>query len=168
MASRGLSMEDESNYSSTPRKRSHDVTEESGPRIQTSSPSSQGTQRGIRTTTPAPAGQQEQEQIDDDEFDPDEPLPGLDWDELEARYHQAMDERNNEERKLLNDFTDLVKYFKVWSSTTTHYETDRSFARLKTRMAYTQHTEEEGEQKRQHYQKVVQALQSALDLLNGP
>lgn len=110
---------------------------------------------------------QQSDQPEDDDYGPDEQLPGLDWTELETRYHQAMEKHHQEEQKLVQDFDALTKYFHVWCSTTTHHETDRSFARFKTRVAFTKHTEEEGEQKRQHYQKVVQALQSALDLLNG-
>ncbi|KAK7542890.1 uncharacterized protein J3D65DRAFT_665204 [Phyllosticta citribraziliensis] len=166
MASRRSSIENDPVFSSTPRKRSHDMTIEPGPRTQSSSPTSQGTQRGIRTASPTRTDQQS-DQLEDGDFDPDEPLPGLDWTDLETRYHQAMEKHNQEELKLQQDFDALTKYFQAWTSTTTHHETDRSFARYKTRVAFTKHTEEEGEQKRQHYQKVVQALQSALDLLNG-
>ncbi|KAK8186527.1 hypothetical protein BC567DRAFT_216128 [Phyllosticta citribraziliensis] len=105
MASRRSSIENDPVFSSTPRKRSHDMTIEPGPRTQSSSPTSQGTQRGIRTASPTRTDQQS-DQLED-----------------------AMEKHNQEELKLQQDFDALTKYFQAWTSTTTHHETDRSFAR---------------------------------------
>lgn len=47
-------------------------------------------------------------QIDDDELDPEQPLEEFDWEELENRYHKAIDQRNKEDQQLYDDFQRLM------------------------------------------------------------
>ncbi|GME40278.1 Zinc finger fyve domain-containing protein 19 [Neofusicoccum parvum] len=108
-----------------------------------------------------------QAQTEEDELDPGQPLADFDWTELEARYHGAMKERNAEEQELFNEFERLMNFFQMWANTTTFHETDRTFTRLRTRMAHVQHAEDQLEEKRGHYLKVVNAFESALRLLGS-
>ncbi|KAK8218167.1 hypothetical protein IWZ01DRAFT_139589 [Phyllosticta capitalensis] len=157
----------------TPRKRSfgasslEDFEEVRSDTAQSSSPSTE-TQRDVRSTTPPPADERVQAPSPEEEdIDPSEPLPAMDWPHLQERYHRSMGERNEAERELYKEFADLINYFNIWAQTSTIHETDRSFARLKTRSAHTQRYENSTEETRQHYQMIVQAFQSALELLNG-
>ncbi|TKA77764.1 hypothetical protein B0A49_01564 [Cryomyces minteri] len=102
----------------------------------------------------------------DEDADPSEPIAPFDWKNLENKYHDKIRERAAEEQRIYDEFGKLITYFNVWSSTTSRHEVERSFKRLKTQMAYVNHSEDVLEQKRQHYLKVVAAFQSALALLN--
>ena len=77
---------------------------------------------------------------------PSESMEPFDWDDLERRYHTAMQECEQEERKLQREFKDwvkvdhllgqtpgthglLVKVFETWASVTTVHENDRAYKR---------------------------------------
>ncbi|OJD30905.1 zinc finger fyve domain-containing protein 19 [Diplodia corticola] len=106
-------------------------------------------------------------QMGDDELDPEQPLKDFDWQELEERYHNAMAVKLDEDQQLWTEFERLMNFFQLWAGTTPHHETDRSFYRLRTRMAHVQNSERELEKKREHYTKVVQAFERALRLLEA-
>ncbi|KAK5112500.1 hypothetical protein LTR62_004257 [Meristemomyces frigidus] len=99
--------------------------------------------------------------------DPQEPIPEFDWTDLESRYHNKMADLKKNEDEIYKEFNDLCNFFNVWANATQYHEVDRSFKRLKTQMTYVRHEEEELEQKRGHYMKVVDAFKSALLLLEN-
>ncbi|KXT15939.1 hypothetical protein AC579_1451 [Pseudocercospora musae] len=114
------------------------------------------------------------ESLDDSEFSdsageslPEVALPGFDWNNLQQRYRDRMDELNREENKVLEDFNRLIGYFSIWADVGSGQELHRSSKRLRTQLVYVQHEEEHLEEKRQHYVKVVDAFKSALALLQN-
>ncbi|KAI4673263.1 uncharacterized protein J4E88_008875 [Alternaria novae-zelandiae] len=82
-----------------------------------------------------------EQQSEDEESDPAEKIVDFDWEDLEARYHDAMKTCHNQEDLLMQE--------------------------LRTRSTYVQHEEAELEQKRNHYINVVKAFESALNLLKA-
>ncbi|KAF2772056.1 hypothetical protein EJ03DRAFT_267557 [Teratosphaeria nubilosa] len=98
--------------------------------------------------------------------DPNERIEDFDWTSLQQRYHDRMRELGGQEQRIFVDFNELCNYFGVWADASRTHEVGRSFKRLKTQIAYVRHEEDQLESKRQHYIKVVQAFQSALQLLN--
>ncbi|KAH9826259.1 hypothetical protein Tdes44962_MAKER03643 [Teratosphaeria destructans] len=98
--------------------------------------------------------------------DPNERIEDFEWMSLQQRYHDRMREIGNQEQQISADFSSLCNYFGVWADASRTHEVGRSFKRLKTQIAYVNHEENQLEIKRQHYIKVVQAFQSALQLLN--
>ncbi|EKG21994.1 hypothetical protein MPH_00686 [Macrophomina phaseolina MS6] len=110
---------------------------------------------------------QTQFQSSEDDLDPEAPLDPFDWQELEGRYHDEMTYRQAEEEALFMEFERLMAFFKLWAGTSVSHEVDRTFARLRTRMAHVQHSEESLEKKREHYINVVAAFERALELLGG-
>lgn len=117
----------------------------------------------------SPSGEQGKfhEQTEENEPDPEAPLEAFDWHEFEKKYHDAMAERKQEEIALFREFERLMAFFQQWASTTSTHEVDRTFHRLRTRMAHVQHSEDELEKKRAHYTSVVEAFERALRLLEG-
>lgn len=113
--------------------------------------------------------EEEEESYDEEQdlADPNEPLKPFNWNDLEAEYHAAMKKCDDEESALMEEWVELTKFFQIWAQSGHHQETDRTFRRLKTRMAHVQHSEEDIEKTRQHYVSVVQAFESAMRLLNG-
>ncbi|KAK5120378.1 hypothetical protein LTR85_006317 [Meristemomyces frigidus] len=108
--------------------------------------------------------------------EPQDRIEGFDWQNLQERYHARMRELDADEHAIFAEFEGLcnamsgtklirVQYFAVWANTSQTHEVDRSYKRLKTQMTYVQHAEDELEQKRGHYIKVVEAFKSALLLL---
>ncbi|OCK80524.1 hypothetical protein K432DRAFT_443091 [Lepidopterella palustris CBS 459.81] len=59
-----------------------------------------------------------------------------------------------------------MNFFTIWADTSQSHEAERSFKRLRTRMAHVQNSEEKLETTRLHYIQVVKAFESALQLLN--
>lgn len=119
-----------------------------------------------------PSGQHPQEETHDDESDdevdntePGDKVQAKDWEELEHRYHDMIKKCQGQEEQLAREFDSLMAFFKVWSEAGAQQETNRTYARLKTRMTHVQHSEAELEGKREHYTAVVNAFKSALDLL---
>ncbi|KAI9811361.1 MAG: hypothetical protein M1827_005521 [Pycnora praestabilis] len=175
----------------TPR-RSHENTGESNFRSDVASPDlsnpsrSQTGQRNGKLTavqdgepneqmaTPATlhAGANE-EFMDDSDLgmfvDPKEPLEDFDWEEFEGRYRISMAKHAQIEDDLAKEFHDLVELSSVWSQAGTSHEDDRAIKRciwsLKTRISYVRGSEQQLEEKNQHYKKVVLAFQNALALL---
>ncbi|KAF7189372.1 hypothetical protein HII31_09350 [Pseudocercospora fuligena] len=98
---------------------------------------------------------------------PEVSLPGFDWHDLQQRYRVKMDELNREENEILKDFNQLIGYFSIWADVGSGQELHRSSKRLRTQLVYVQHEEEQLEEKRQHYIKVVDAFKSALALLQN-
>lgn len=47
--------------------------------------------------------------MDEDELDPEQPLEDFDWQELEQRYHKAMETKTEEERQLYDEFERLIR-----------------------------------------------------------
>ncbi|CAK4033428.1 Hypothetical predicted protein [Lecanosticta acicola] len=96
---------------------------------------------------------------------PDERIAEFDWRELEARYHDKVQFFAEKEAALIGEWNDLLDSFGIWATAGSQKEVNRSFKRLRTQMVYVRNEEDELEQKRLHYVKVVEAFRSALDLL---
>ncbi|KIW07957.1 uncharacterized protein PV09_01858 [Verruconis gallopava] len=107
------------------------------------------------------------QESDDVEDAPDLPLGHFDWNDVETRFQEMLQERNVEELQLWREFHELTSFFQIWASSSQTHETERATKRLATRMLHVQNSEELVEQKRQHYIKVVEAFKSALELLNA-
>ncbi|OAA68180.1 hypothetical protein SPI_00375 [Niveomyces insectorum RCEF 264] len=56
-------------------------------------------------------------------------IPSFDWDEFEARYEQALNEMNGQEKELLEEFDRLVQYFNVWASAAAAHDDERAVKR---------------------------------------
>ncbi|KAK4250777.1 hypothetical protein C7999DRAFT_11451 [Corynascus novoguineensis] len=93
-------------------------------------------------------------------------LAPFDWDEFEARYQEALADADRQERELLQEFEDLVKFFNVWASAASVHDTERGVKRLQTRERYVKIAEQSLSQKKKHLSEVVRAFQSALALLS--
>ncbi|KAF2674533.1 hypothetical protein BT63DRAFT_419818 [Microthyrium microscopicum] len=99
-------------------------------------------------------------------FDPKEAIQPFDWDNLYSQFEGEMSQLEQAEQKLFDDLTKLNAYFNIWARTMHEYDAERAKKRLKTRVARVKVSEDELEDKRVHYIKVVEAFQSALQLLN--
>ncbi|KAF2088274.1 hypothetical protein K490DRAFT_64953 [Saccharata proteae CBS 121410] len=138
-----------------------------GPRL--SSPMIQDSDSDSQNVTSVKPNQQNvNDEEEEEQSDPTEELAEFDWTDLQERYHDAMKKLQAEETQIGIEFTDLMKFFELWAQTTAAHEVDRSFTRLMTRSAHVRISEAQLEEKRQHYMKVVNAFQSALNLLNAP
>ncbi|KAI0594768.1 hypothetical protein F4775DRAFT_416159 [Biscogniauxia sp. FL1348] len=93
-------------------------------------------------------------------------LTPFDWDHFEDRYEKALQEADEQEKQLLEEFEQLVKYFNVWASASSSHDNERAIKRLQTRERYVRLSEQNLSQKKQHLSEVVRAFQSALALLN--
>ncbi|CAK7221649.1 hypothetical protein SCUCBS95973_004570 [Sporothrix curviconia] len=93
-------------------------------------------------------------------------IPPFDWETFEARYEQALQEMNGEEKELLEEFDRLVNYFNVWASAASAHDDERAVKRLQTRERYVKIAEQSLGQRKQHLTEVVRAFQSALALLS--
>ncbi|KYG43456.1 hypothetical protein M433DRAFT_156728 [Acidomyces richmondensis BFW] len=119
-------------------------------------------------TTDTTAGDDDSLSCDESDLgEPNEPMEDFDWMHLEQRFHEKVKEFNNKEQAILSEFNRLCSYFNAWANTSHVFEVDRGFKRLKTQMAFVRHEEDELEQKRNHYIKVVEAFKSALQLLGN-
>lgn len=99
--------------------------------------------------------------------DPAHRLPAFDWEDLHARYHAAISKCQGEEDALMQEFQNLMTYFRIWAESGHVHETNRTYHRLQTRSTYVRHAEDTLEQKRNHYVNVVKAFESALNLLKA-
>ncbi|KAF2186822.1 hypothetical protein K469DRAFT_725504 [Zopfia rhizophila CBS 207.26] len=104
----------------------------------------------------------------EDESDPAEKIQDFDWKHLEERYHDAIKGCEGIENGLMQEWSNLMDFFRVWAVSGHEHETDRTYKRLRTRMAHVQHSENHLEKTRKHYINVVNAFESALQLLNSP
>ncbi|KAF2118506.1 hypothetical protein BDV96DRAFT_387796 [Lophiotrema nucula] len=127
-------------------------------------PSAQQAQKHENGTPP---NEQELEGADDEE-DPADEIAKFEWETLEQRYHTAMESCYQNEAELLEEFAKLMQFFKTWAETGHKQETERTFSRLRTRMAHVQNSEDQLEKTRNHYIAVVQAFESAMVTLNFP
>ncbi|KAJ5166530.1 uncharacterized protein N7482_005311 [Penicillium canariense] len=93
-------------------------------------------------------------------------LEGCDWDQLQERYTDAMDEHSRVEEDLRAETAKVLEIFTAWSQTTVLQDETRALKRFKTQMQHVQNSEASVESKRKHYMDVVKAFQSALALLN--
>lgn len=103
---------------------------------------------------------------DTEQLDPAAEIEHFDWAKLEERYHRAIGERNKEEQEILQEWENLMNFFTIWAQTSQTHEVERSFKRLRTRIAHVRNSENNLEATRAHYTKVVSAFESALALLN--
>ncbi|KAF2442317.1 hypothetical protein P171DRAFT_433845 [Karstenula rhodostoma CBS 690.94] len=102
-----------------------------------------------------------------DDVDPADEIVDFDWEELHERYHNTISTASAQEQELLEEFAQLMDYFKIWADAGANQESDRTFHRLRTRMTYVQNSEQKLANTRQHYIEVVRAFESALDLLRN-
>ncbi|KAF2874852.1 hypothetical protein BDV95DRAFT_300492 [Massariosphaeria phaeospora] len=107
------------------------------------------------------------EEDDNETAGPAEKIADFDWNELAERYHEATTACEQDEEKLMEEWQRLMDYFKIWANSGHAHESERTYARLQTRMIYVNHEEETLESARKHYISVVQAFESALRLLDS-
>ncbi|KAK4229509.1 hypothetical protein QBC38DRAFT_359261 [Podospora fimiseda] len=93
-------------------------------------------------------------------------LAPFDWEDFEARYEEALANADEEEKKLLAEFEDLIKFFNVWATSASAHDAERGVKRLQTRERYVKIAEQSLSQKKKHLTEVVRAFQSALALLS--
>ncbi|KAJ5099108.1 hypothetical protein N7532_006109 [Penicillium argentinense] len=120
-------------------------------------------------------------------------LAECDWDQLQEKYTNAMDEHSRVEEELRAETARLLEVFTAWSQTTVLQDEKRalkrcgyplkeanvlcicpsqvplstiSMCRFKTQMQHVQNSEVSVENKKKHYNDVVKAFQNALALLN--
>ncbi|KAI1431377.1 hypothetical protein GGR50DRAFT_679902 [Xylaria sp. CBS 124048] len=94
-------------------------------------------------------------------------LAPFDWEDFEDRYEKALQEADDRERQMLEEFEQLIKYFNVWASASSTHDNERAVKRLQTRERYVRLSEQSLSQKKQHLTEVVKAFQSALALLSA-
>ncbi|QDS68296.1 hypothetical protein FKW77_010660 [Venturia effusa] len=145
----------------TPSPAESDVTE------MPSTPSPPRADAGGRSVNgPTIIGEPAVEREDEMDIDPKEEIQMFDWENLQQRYHQMIEEQGLAEDQLEEEFSKLINFFTIWLETTRSHEVDRSFKRLKTRVHHVRASEEQFEERRMHYLNVVAAFKSALALLN--
>ncbi|KAF2636620.1 hypothetical protein P280DRAFT_472848 [Massarina eburnea CBS 473.64] len=123
------------------------------------------------TDTNEEVEEEEEEEDDEEEEEEDwnaaDPVAEFDWEGLHRRYHEVINNASEEEAALMEEWNQLMNFFKIWAEAGHSHETDRTFKRLQTRTSYTQNAETELEKSRMHYTQVVNAFQSALNLLQS-
>jgi len=101
----------------------------------------------------------------DPAMDPSVRLEEYDWAELEEQFTRRMEDFKAVEDGIWEEWKGWGELFGAWASTISEHDEQRASKRLRTRIAFTQGKEENLEQKRQHYIKVVQAFEAALALM---
>ncbi|KAI5864700.1 hypothetical protein GGS23DRAFT_561451 [Durotheca rogersii] len=94
-------------------------------------------------------------------------LATFDWDDFQYRYEKALQEADEVEKQLLEEFEHLIKYFNAWASASATHDNERAVKRLQTRERHVRLSEQTLLQKKQHLSEVVKAFQSALALLSA-
>ncbi|KAI0976569.1 hypothetical protein F4678DRAFT_117315 [Xylaria arbuscula] len=94
-------------------------------------------------------------------------LAPFDWEDFRDRYEKALQEADDKEKEMLEEFGQLVKYFNIWATASTTHDNERAVKRLQTRERYVSLSEQSLSQKKQHLAEVVKAFQSALALLSA-
>ncbi|KAI0877674.1 hypothetical protein GGS24DRAFT_446371 [Hypoxylon argillaceum] len=94
-------------------------------------------------------------------------LAPFDWEDFDDRYEKALQEADDNEKQMLQEFAQLVKYFNVWASASSAHDNERAAKRLQTRERYVVLSEQSLSQRKQHLTEVVKAFQSALALLSA-
>lgn len=90
----------------------------------------------------------------------------FDWEDFESRYAKALEEADEQEKILLEEFDNLIKYFNVWAQASSAHDNERAIKRLQTRERHVRLSEQTLSQKKKHLSEVVRAFQSALALLS--
>ncbi|AEO54095.1 hypothetical protein MYCTH_2296236 [Thermothelomyces thermophilus ATCC 42464] len=131
-------------------------------------PKPSGSRSQLKTPEPRLSKERMNGHKDGAERSPSTPgyLAPFDWEEFEARYEEALADADRQERELLQEFEDLVKFFNVWASAASVHDTERGVKRLQTRERYVKIAEQSLSQKKKHLSEVVRAFQSALALLS--
>ncbi|KAI1106207.1 hypothetical protein F4804DRAFT_301931 [Jackrogersella minutella] len=119
-------------------------------------------ERQRRTRTPSP----QKRRSNRSEVQSPGHLVAFDWENFEDRYEKALQEADEQEKQLLEEFDSLVKYFNVWASASSSHDNERAVKRLQTRERHVRLSEQALLQKKQHLSEVVKAFQSALALLS--
>lgn len=101
----------------------------------------------------------------DPAMDPQVRLEEYNWAELEEQFQKRMEAFKAVEQGIWEEWKGWGELFGAWASTISVHDEERASKRLRTRIAFTQASEESLEQKRQHYIKVVQAFEAALALM---
>ncbi|KAF1808701.1 hypothetical protein P152DRAFT_462266 [Eremomyces bilateralis CBS 781.70] len=99
--------------------------------------------------------------------EPGEAIEAFPWEDLARRHLDMVEEFEQREGQLKEEWERLMAYFAVWARTSSGAEVERASKRLKTRVYHVQNSEQNLDLKRQHYLRVVEAFQSALKLLEG-
>ncbi|KAI1413982.1 hypothetical protein F5Y13DRAFT_159492 [Hypoxylon sp. FL1857] len=137
-----------------------------GPRIKQSQEATQirnlSMERQRQTRTPEP----QKRRSDRSEMQSPGHLAAFDWDDFGDRYEKALQEADEHEKQLLEEFDNLVKYFNVWASASSAHDNERAVKRLQTRERHVRLSEQALAQKKKHLSEVVKAFQSALALLS--
>ncbi|KAK7757913.1 hypothetical protein SLS62_000291 [Diatrype stigma] len=126
-----------------------------------------GNAQGRRYQTQTP---ELQKRLSQKEVQPSPNSPGrlvpFDWDEFEARYQKALDEADEQEKELLEEFDHLVRYFNAWASASSAHDNERAVKRLQTRERHVRISEQALSQRKKHLAEVMKAFKSALALLS--
>ncbi|KAL5365764.1 hypothetical protein BJX96DRAFT_180135 [Aspergillus floccosus] len=98
-------------------------------------------------------------------------IQGLDWDQLQEVYIDAMQEHGKAEEEVKNQTSDLLKIFTAWSETTLVRDETRALKRqvYSTVQGFGQYylTTAQVQNTNATYTNVVKAFESALALLNN-
>ncbi|RYO89759.1 hypothetical protein DL766_002654 [Monosporascus sp. MC13-8B] len=127
-------------------------------------PTDSAHERRYRTRTPEPQKRQSQKLEVQRSPNSEGQLAPFDWDEFEARYEKALNEADEREKELLEEFDRLVKYFNAWASASSAHDDERAVKRLQTRERYVRLSERQLMQKKQHLAEVVKAFQRAFQV----
>lgn len=137
-----------------------------GPKIKQSQETTQirnlSIERQRQTRTPEP----QKRRSDRSEMQSPGHLVAFDWEDFEYRYEKALQDADEQEKQLLEEFDNLVKYFNIWASASSAHDNERAIKRLQTRERHVRISEQTLLQKKQHLSEVVKAFQSALALLS--
>ncbi|KAK0656549.1 hypothetical protein B0T16DRAFT_452107 [Cercophora newfieldiana] len=131
-------------------------------------PKPQGSRSQVKTPEPRASKDRINNHKDLVERSPSTPghLAPFNWEEFEERFEEALTKANNDEKALLDEFEELIKYFNVWASAASVHDSERAVKRLQTRERYVKIAEQSLLQKKKHLTEVVRAFQSALALLS--
>ncbi|KAJ8121052.1 hypothetical protein ONZ43_g2401 [Nemania bipapillata] len=87
-------------------------------------------------------------------------LAPFDWEDFDDRYEKALQEADEKEKQMLEEFAQLVKYFNVWASAASTHDNERAAKRIQTRERFVTLSEQSLSQKKQHLAEVVKAFQN--------
>ncbi|KAF2400203.1 hypothetical protein EJ06DRAFT_530189 [Trichodelitschia bisporula] len=116
---------------------------------------------------PPKAAGQSAAQENDDTKDPRAPISAYDWEDVQQRVENDLKKRLQEQENVNKELEELMAYYMLWMKTISEHETERTHKRIRTRMHHIQSSEKALEQKREHYTRVINAFESALQLVNG-
>ncbi|KAG9247804.1 hypothetical protein BJ878DRAFT_414183, partial [Calycina marina] len=97
--------------------------------------------------------------------DPNVSLEPMDWDSFDEKYKDKFEKMSATEEQLIDEFAALCKSFSFWAAAAGNVDEARGLKRLKTRQRYVQMAERDLMEKKQHYERVVEAFKTALELL---